>query len=287
MRASNHLESEVCIFDECENSHCGGSQCHHLRRAHTDIKSEGKKARERGGRRRKNLSAPHSAALLYLLRYISDTVQLMIFFWATTEKLFRAPLALSHRLLVLAPSLRPPRSLQVLQQLFFALMLPRKKPEADDEKCRSILWNLVEAFSSSSIEANTAPTVLIRELFETERCATQYPKLGNIRENYADFIGKPTLQAILNFTPAPDEFGQERCAQAIIHYHSWTRKMLVEQLCWQDRVYYHTVHRAERTVAILGMVGSVWNWHSHGAASRSSHKDMVEQPSVPDGTGCR
>ena len=97
---------------------------------------------------------------------------------------------------------------------------------------------------------------MIRELFETERCAND--ALKNVRVAYVDAVGKSTLQAIVNFEPTPDQFSQERCAQAIIHYHSWTRDVLVRQLSWPDFAFYHTVYRAERTLAVLGILGSTW-----------------------------
>lgn len=119
-----------------------------------------------------------------------------------------------------------------------------KAEQADDQRCQSILWNLIEAFQKSTIP----PTALIRELFQTERCLRQMPELTKVRAMFQADIGQESLDDILRFQVPRDPCAKERCAQALFRHATWTQKMLVRELPLGSWVYYHSVYRMERTL---------------------------------------
>jgi len=49
---------------------------------------------------------------------------------------------------------------------------------------------------------------------------------------------------------------EARGTQALLHYWSWHRSQYLHALPWSKQLYYWTIYRAERTLAIVGLVGA-------------------------------
>ena len=99
----------------------------------------------------------------------------------------------------------------------------------EQTKCQSIFCNLLLA---RGVAQNQSACVYIRKLQHTAQCDS-FCAFYSIRTAYSEVLGK------------------ERMAeQAITHYHDWTERNLVSALSWPNWMWYHTVHKAERMVAV-------------------------------------
>jgi hypothetical protein len=123
-------------------------------------------------------------------------------------------------------------------------------------KCQQLLWNLLEAFEGKS-DAIPAP-VLVRELMQTERCeavlqAQAAGNLHSLRQDYLHAMGTPVVRRIENYEQTPVD--EEIALQAFVHYRSHTVNQLYAGLTPFRKLEYHTLLRAERNVAALGIFG--------------------------------
>ena len=121
----------------------------------------------------------------------------------------------------------------------------------EKKKCQSIYQNLLECRQEKDIPASA----YIREFFETSRCDGEV-NFKPFRDEYSTRINKgdsKRLQRVLGFEET--EVDEKIVAQACMHYAKWHNKQLVSALNWQNWFVYHTVDRAERTLAVFGIVG--------------------------------
>lgn len=121
----------------------------------------------------------------------------------------------------------------------------------EKKKCQSIYQNLLECRQAEDIPASA----YIREFFETSRCDTEFD-FKPFRGEYSTRINKgdpERLQRVLNF--AETVVDEKIAAQACMHYAKWHNNQLVSALNWQNWFAYHTFDRAERTMAVFGIVG--------------------------------
>ena len=127
------------------------------------------------------------------------------------------------------------------------------------KKCNSIFSNLLMVKDVDPISS-----AYIRKFFQTDRC-DKVKDMSPYRNEYKTFINSAdsTLQHKKNGEVKDDANGRleriltfnenekdEKIAnQAFLHYHTWHKTHLVSALNWPSYVYFHTIHRAERTVA--------------------------------------
>lgn len=127
---------------------------------------------------------------------------------------------------------------------------------ADDlqKKCDSIFANLLRNPGKKDILASA----YIREFFETCRCDGVHD-LSAQREEYrskVDADEKGRLARILLFKET--DMDEKVAAQAALHYDEWHETALVKALTWPSWIKYHTIVRAERTAAIVGIAGATY-----------------------------
>ena len=114
-------------------------------------------------------------------------------------------------------------------------------------KCNTIFENLLHFHGQQDMLSSA----FIREFFETVRC-DQVFDMSTHRAEYEKKITKDRLDRILTFKT--NDKDESVAAQATLHYHYWHQTRLLKAISWQSWVYYHTVTRAEKTLASLGLV---------------------------------
>lgn len=118
-------------------------------------------------------------------------------------------------------------------------------------RCQSIYRNLLQSWN---ITAHQNPTVFIRELAETSRC-DQFYDLSVVRGAYHAKLGKESMHRIAIFKQTDEDV--ERAEQTVVHYYDWTHKQLLRALDWQGLLWYNTLYKWDRTVALLTLGGGV------------------------------
>ena len=98
----------------------------------------------------------------------------------------------------------------------------------------------------------------VREFFETSRCDdSDIVDFKPFREKYSTRLNNSDpnhrLQRVLQYEET--EVDEKIAAQACMHYAKWHNKQLVSALNWQNWFFYHTLDRAERTLAVFGIAG--------------------------------
>lgn len=127
---------------------------------------------------------------------------------------------------------------------------------SEEAKCQSIFENLIAC--NLSRDQNTLASAYIREFQESKRCDKFYSfekdrKDLEMRINSND---PKRMERIINFKQTLED--EMHCSQAVIHYGTWHTKQLVSALNWSNWIKYHTIDRAERTVAVLGIFGATY-----------------------------
>jgi hypothetical protein len=130
----------------------------------------------------------------------------------------------------------------------------------DRAKCNTIFVNLLRFHG----QEDTLSTAFIREFFETVRCDQVFDMSAH-RDEYARKLTKPRLERIMAFKSTDED--EAVAAQATMHYHTWHEKQLLAAITWPSLAYYHTVTRAERTLAVLGITGATYGATSAALAS--------------------
>ena len=113
----------------------------------------------------------------------------------------------------------------------------------DDVKCVSIWRNLLRHTNRSG---DVLASAYVREFGETARC-DRFHDLSAARIALEERVGRGRMERIKAFDETD---GDERAAaQAVMHYGLWHEQLLLACLPLHDRIMYHTVDRAERTLA--------------------------------------
>ena len=118
-------------------------------------------------------------------------------------------------------------------------------------KCNTIFENLLHFHGQQDVLSSA----FIREFFETIRC-DQVFDMSVHRAEYEKKLTKDRLDRILTFKATDED--ESVAAQATLHYYSWHQTRLLKAISWPSWVYYHTVSRAERTLASLGLVAAAY-----------------------------
>ena len=137
----------------------------------------------------------------------------------------------------------------------------------DRAKCNTIFVNLLRFHG----QQDTLSTAFIREFFETVRCDRVFD-MSIHRDEYAQKLTKPRLDRILAFKATDED--EAVAAQATMHYHTWHENRLLAAISWPSLLYYHTVTRAERTLAIFGITAATYGGTSAALASFRYLRDM-------------
>ena len=116
-----------------------------------------------------------------------------------------------------------------------------------EARCQSIYRNLLRA--SEAVLAD-GPLLYVRELRQTSRC-DQFYDFSKIRDSYATKLGKDRMQRVESFKQTSED--EEVVAQTVFHYRDWDEYNLLSALSWPNWLWYHTMHRAERTLAMIGI----------------------------------
>eukprot|EP00195_Chlamydomonas_chlamydogama_P012256 CAMPEP_0202902034 /NCGR_PEP_ID=MMETSP1392-20130828/15963_1 /ASSEMBLY_ACC=CAM_ASM_000868 /TAXON_ID=225041 /ORGANISM="Chlamydomonas chlamydogama, Strain SAG 11-48b" /LENGTH=150 /DNA_ID=CAMNT_0049588715 /DNA_START=157 /DNA_END=609 /DNA_ORIENTATION=+ len=143
----------------------------------------------------------------------------------------------------------------------------------DVVKCQSIYRNLLQARGVS--QEKSAASVFLRELQHTDRCDTYYD-FKKIRKAYHDLVGRDSLSRIKAYEETEQD--ERRAEQALVHYHDFTQANLVRALDWQGWLWFHTIYKAERTVAWVTMAGGAYGgWKFVRSASRKWWRSPQQQ----------
>lgn len=132
-----------------------------------------------------------------------------------------------------------------------------------ERKCNSIAHNLLLMRLKSDIPA----TAFIREFEETVRCDAVHdfaPRRMEYRKkiNASD---PETMGRILAFKSTDSD--ELVAAQAVMHYALWHTKQLQAAVDWPTYIRYHTIDRAEQTLATIGIIGGAYGGLRLAAAS--------------------
>jgi hypothetical protein len=119
-------------------------------------------------------------------------------------------------------------------------------------KCNAIFENLLHFHGQQEEVLSSA---FIREFFETLHCDKVFD-MSVHRDEYVNKLTKERLDRILAFKTTDED--ESVAAQATLHYYSWHQNRLLKAISWQSWIYYHTVSRAEKTMATLGLVAAAY-----------------------------
>ena len=118
-------------------------------------------------------------------------------------------------------------------------------------KCNTLFVILLHFHGQQDIPSSA----FIREFFETARC----DEIFNMAPHRAEYERKLTadrLARIMAFKTTDED--ESVAAQATMHYHSWHESRLLKAISWPSWIYYHTVTRAERTLASMGLAAAAY-----------------------------
>jgi phosphoribosyl-ATP pyrophosphohydrolase len=115
------------------------------------------------------------------------------------------------------------------------------------EKCQSIYWNLIELLEAKHFDLTA--TNIINELEQTSRCDSISKNLSEHRADIKQMVGEDTLERVFNLNE--NEIDERKCTQALIHYHTYTRKAIAEGLSPMNKLYYYTIHKPERMAGTI------------------------------------
>jgi hypothetical protein len=127
-----------------------------------------------------------------------------------------------------------------------------------DEKCQSIIWNLIEHFQAGSVK-DLPPDSIIRAIMQTKRCDGHLDDKGlthlkDMRDSYKGFIDSLDEDAMDSIAKVSASSRQKDiAADAIVHYHHYTTKWCVNALNQKNWWYYQLVFKTERNLYFLGL----------------------------------
>jgi hypothetical protein len=123
-----------------------------------------------------------------------------------------------------------------------------------NKKCLYIVRNLLRCLEEDDNGALGAPTYL-REWMQTERCdeVLKTADFEEIRKSIEITTTPDVMRRIKSFTETEKDMNV--ALQTVTHYREWHRDVLMSNLPFSERVYHHTILKAERTLAVLGIVG--------------------------------
>eukprot|EP00698_Gefionella_okellyi_P023870 TRINITY_DN8275_c0_g1_i1.p1 TRINITY_DN8275_c0_g1~~TRINITY_DN8275_c0_g1_i1.p1 ORF type:complete len:138 (-),score=23.68 TRINITY_DN8275_c0_g1_i1:236-649(-) len=133
------------------------------------------------------------------------------------------------------------------------------KPSSDHiAKCQFIVWNLIQRFEKSTT-ADYPASMLVKELQHTAKCDDLFgAKMKYVRQKYDDYLAEEGSAGVVDRirSSKPNDFDERIAAEAVGHLDSWTQHQLHKCLDWKNKLYYHTLFKAERTFAILSTANS-------------------------------
>jgi hypothetical protein len=136
---------------------------------------------------------------------------------------------------------------------------PVKSAKPIDEcKCQSIYWNLLLKLDK---DVQIEPATFVALLAGTKRCDSIGEKnLSLVRKSYAETMNEWKAGSYERVLRNKDvELADKEAAYRTMEdYESWTANEISSVLSWKNYIVYHTWHRAERTFAAIGVIGSVF-----------------------------
>lgn len=156
-------------------------------------------------------------------------------------------------------------------------MIPHGERETDGKKCQTIFYNLL-APQRSDLNADTS-ALYVREVMQTQRC-DQFHDLSDLRAGYVSYIGAESMQNILDFKAT--DVDREKTASAAFHYVTWDHIRFKKALTWPNWIYYHTVDKAERTFAFVGIAAaSISGWKVGAKTMKALRQRFAKPGSAP------
>jgi len=147
--------------------------------------------------------------------------------------------------------------------------------ELEKVKCQSIYQNLLDCRQEQDMLASA----YIREFWETARCDTVATDFSPFRKEFEGRLNareSGALNRILSFDET--EKDEKVAAQACGHYSKWHNKQIVSALNWTNWLRYHTIERAEKTLAVFGIGGGLYAGYKVALASfRMLKKSMIKK----------
>ncbi len=120
--------------------------------------------------------------------------------------------------------------------------------------CNFIFVNLLNLLHFHG-QQEIPSSAFIREFFETARCDRIFD-MSPHRAEYERKLTAERLDRIMAFKTTDED--ESVAAQATMHYHSWHESRLLKAISWPSWIYYHTVTRAERTLASMGLAAAAY-----------------------------
>ena len=117
-------------------------------------------------------------------------------------------------------------------------------PETPPQKCNAIFLNLLTLANKGKDMSSSA---YIREFWETARC-DKVSDMEVHREEYRAFVKPSRLERILTYNETDKD--EKVATQAVMHYSTWHNSELAQSLFLPDKIWYHSVSRAERGLAL-------------------------------------
>jgi hypothetical protein len=129
----------------------------------------------------------------------------------------------------------------------------------NEDKCQQVLWNLMELISGPS--DGVPASSVIRELMQTVRCDAilEEPASANmasLRAKYKNALGADAWNLVMQRKEGVYEPQERLAIDTIIHYRTYTRVLLVSCFSPAKKFEYYTVHKAESTLATMGLFGT-------------------------------
>eukprot|EP01125_Pyxidicula_operculata_P022391 TRINITY_DN9117_c0_g1_i1.p1 TRINITY_DN9117_c0_g1~~TRINITY_DN9117_c0_g1_i1.p1 ORF type:complete len:213 (+),score=24.90 TRINITY_DN9117_c0_g1_i1:65-703(+) len=120
-------------------------------------------------------------------------------------------------------------------------------------KCQTIFENQLKMLESTK---EIPSSLAVREIIlETERCYQYNKDLEEVVVSYKRYLEKYGDSGAIDRVKTLKATEQDElvCAAAVTHYDTWTQRILIESLSLDRKIKYHFVHKAEQTLALLGI----------------------------------
>jgi hypothetical protein len=137
------------------------------------------------------------------------------------------------------------------------MSIPNRDKDITPAMCASIYWNLIELHETKS---NFNASSIVREFWQTERCDKIGTDFSGHREAFKNYLSPEVTDRIMNYTST--DVDKEKSIDAVGHYYSYTQKILVQALPLSTKLYYHTIHKPERLILLIGGggIGGLGKW---------------------------
>ena len=125
----------------------------------------------------------------------------------------------------------------------------------DCDRCQMMYKNLLLKLDR---ENQIEPAIFVSLLAGTKRC-DEYTNLSEVRKAYASTMSEILPGSYERVVKCQDTEQDTRVAYRTMEdYEQWTTERLSKALNLRNKVWYHVFHKAERTFATIGLLGTIF-----------------------------